>query len=145
MKDVDFLEILFRYMYNNGEALYYERVFRELGMEDDKINIQLLFRLHRLLKSTGLVDELNKKVENQPSALQLNDDGYQMMIKYGSYKEYLKSAMRDEELERNLKKIKMRQIQVGIIVAIVTCIVTLLLSEPIKKISKLLLDWIQAS
>ena len=66
MKDIELVDTLFQYMYNNGELLYYERAFRESGIDDKQITIQLIFKLNRLLMASGLVEETNKRVEGYP-------------------------------------------------------------------------------
>ena len=145
MKDIELLDILFQYMYNNSELLYYERAFREAGIDENQITIQLLFKLNRLLKASGFVNETNKMVEGFPEGLKLNSEGMNMLLEYGSYGKYLKEKRKEKKREQNLKEMKIRKIQIGIIIALIAGFAGIVLSEPVQKVLKLLLGWIQGN
>ena len=138
MKDIELLEILFRYMYDNGEVLYYERALRESGVDENLLTLPLVFKLHKLLLASGLVKEIAKFVEDHPIGLTLNDEGMNMMLQYGSYGHYLKEQQDEKKQELNYKKIKIKQIKINIIIAVISVIVTILLSGLLKQLLQLL-------
>ena len=142
MKDIDLLEILLQYMYKNGEVLYYERAFRESGIEED-IDIQTIFRLHALLKSTGMIDVLPKLVENHPEAIKLNSEGYAMMLMHGSYTEYLNAKNKPEKLDQKLKRSTIWLNYTNLAIGLLSFIAGVCLSELTKKLWQELLSFFQ--
>ena len=143
MKDIELVDILFQYMYNNNELLYYERALSEAGVDDRLITLQLVFKLNKLLKASGFVEEINKMVENHPVGLKLNNEGVNMLLEYGSYENYLKEKRKEKKQDFDYKRLKINQLKVSIFIALVTAISTILLSDILKWIYKLLLKIFQ--
>ena len=140
MKDIELLDILFQYMYNNGELLYYERAFREAGIDENQITIQLLFKLNRLLKASGFVNETNKRVEGFPEGLKLKSEGMNMLLEYGSYGKYLEEKRKEKKREQKIKKSTIQLNYATIIISMGTFIGGILLSNQAKALWKLFLS-----
>jgi len=140
MKDIELVDVLFSYMYEKDELIYYRRALSESGVNDGTITPDLIFRLHGLLKSSGFVEEINKMVENHPVGLKLNGAGYQMMLKYGSYGKYLKEKRKEKNREQNVKKSTIRLNYATMIIAVATFIGGILLSNQVKALWRLFLS-----
>jgi len=145
MKDIELIDKFFRYLYDNGSIKYYEKVMRECGFNENLINEREILKFQRLLVSSGFVNETNIRVGDGPFAVKINDAGSKMIIEYGSYEKYLDSIKREKILERKLKEAKLKEIKVAIFTAVLAIIATLFLSEPIKIVWKIFLQWIQGN
>jgi hypothetical protein len=137
MKDIEAIDIVFKYMYKEGKCLniiqcLYEETHTEINSEDS-------FRIFKLLLSTGLVERQNYSYGPNP-AIMLNDDGYRIILQYGSYSAFLESkrkekekvseernveytnSLKDKKLDKKLQVLIFAAAVIGIIVAILIAI-----------------------
>ena len=140
MKDIELLDKLFRYLYDNGEIKSYDDVMRECGFNENQINEKEILKFQRLLVSSGFVTETNKRYENNPFSITLNDSGINMIIEYGGFNKYLKQKRKEKAREQNVKQSTIRLNYATIIISMGTFIGGVLLSNPVKELWKILLS-----
>ena len=114
MKDIELVDVLFRYMYDNGELLHYKIPLLEAGVDEDEINIQLLQKLNSLLKASGFAEVTNKKIENHPSGFKLNNEGVNMMLLFGSYENFLKEKQKEKTEITDEKEMERKNLDLDI-------------------------------
>lgn len=112
----------------------------------DELKIHLhtvqLYMYRKQLVAEGLIEEIDEKEED--CEVKITVKGYEAIQLYGSYKAYCIEKQKQTMSERNLQYLKetnLRLVNLNILVGIVTFILGVLLSDPLKN---LLRQWMSS-
>jgi hypothetical protein len=93
VNDIDILDKLFDYLYKNGSC---DNIKDALEQAGDSLVSNDIHRAWKLIISTGFVKDLPFSYSSH-RAFQLNEQGYQMMLKHGSYSDFIQFRKKEKE------------------------------------------------